>query len=155
MDFFKFRFAHGLHSNSQTETHKRQLTEVFKQIFAVVSCHVMNSAITLIPPLDVLFTVAAQHPETLLYTRNSEDKQKICFLKAQKTFPKYTVKVCTVCLQGCNHIHAGFGSLLIFQSHSLVSSHVCYAHPNTVAETETHQPRQWFCNLLSNFCKSG
>ena len=48
----------------------------------------MNSAITLVPPPNVLFTVAAEHLQTLLHKHTHIDHdQKSCF---QKDKCKYT-----------------------------------------------------------------
>lgn len=75
----------GSFEHRQTHSkHRQLLTEVFKQIFAVISCHVMNSAITLIPPLNILFAVTAQHLQTLLYAQNNKNKQKKCIFSTYR-----------------------------------------------------------------------
>lgn len=57
--------------HTHTRMHRKPLTEVFQQIFAVVSRDVMDSAMTLVPPLNVLLAVTAQHLQTLLHTQTT------------------------------------------------------------------------------------
>lgn len=84
-----------------TSSDRKPLTQVFQKIFAVIGCHVVNGAIALIPPLDVLFAVTAQHFQRLLHKHTEIPIIKQFNSRASFPFKRTRIALHKVC--NCTH----------------------------------------------------